>query len=505
MRLSRLLEGTPSRVLHGHIDRTVADLADHADCVCPGGAYLARSGSTTDGRRFIRHAIERGATIVIGDVSSAEASTAPDVTWVRMADIDTRSIGRLAQRFFGEPARRLQLVGITGTNGKTTTAWILRHLLDHAGHRCGMLGTVANHDGVAATPATLTTPGSIDLARWLAAMVSQDCRAAVLEVSSHALDQGRADALAFAVAIFTNLTGDHLDYHRTMDEYVAAKAHLFGLLQPNGTAVVNVDDARMADLAQRFPGRRLACRLGLPGEDLEASCAADIGATDVNGTEAIFRGPWGRFAARLPLPGRHNVANALLATAAAACLGLKADVLARGLATVPAVPGRLERVGTPATADAPVVLVDYAHTHDALENALRTVRLLTRGRVIVVFGCGGDRDATKRPKMAEVACRLADRIVLTNDNPRTEDPGRILRDLRHGVPEDAAPRVVERSDRRAAIVQAINEARGGDLVLIAGKGHEDYQIIGHQRHGFDDRREAASALQSRCTNRKDDA
>ena len=496
MRLLRLLQGLPAHVIHGDEDREVTGLADRADRVKPGAVFVARNGSTTAGRQFIGQALARGATAVVGEIDQKDVVTAAEVTWIRIAPTDRAWVGRLAQRWFGEPARKLRLVGITGTNGKTTTAWVVRHLLAHAGCRCGMLGTVMNHDGADSVPAQLTTPGPIEIAAWLATMVDRGCEAAVLEVSSHALDQGRVDALSFDAAVFTNLTGDHLDYHGTMEAYGAAKARLFDLLKPNGTAVVNIDDGALAELLGPFNGDRVRCRFGTETSDPHAA-TAEVMSSDVAGTTACFRGAWGTWQVHVPLPGRHNVCNALLATTVAHRIApVRLDPV-HALADLPPVPGRLERVMAPEIAPtAPVVMVDYAHTHDALENVLRTVRPLAEGRVIVVFGCGGDRDASKRPKMAEVACRLADRVVMTNDNPRHEDPAAILRDMRRGIPRGEHGCVVERADRREAIVEAIAEAHASDVVVIAGKGHEDYQIIGDERHGFDDRCVAASALRA---------
>ena len=396
----------------------------------------------------------------------------------------------IAERFYGNPSARLPLVGITGTNGKTTTAHLVQQLMRSAGTTCGLLGTVVTDTGRVSRPASLTTPSAIEISRLLGEMVASGCGAAVMEVSSHALAQGRTAALRFAGGVFTNLSGDHLDYHGDEAAYRQAKARLFEQLPVDGWAVLNADDESAIAMAG-------ACRApvawtSVNGMSVDARCVEARSA--MRGTEAIFEGPWGRLAVATPLVGMHNLANALQAATVAHHLGVDAGELRAGLATCTAPPGRLERVTGP---DAPfTVLVDYAHTDDALDNVLAALRPLVPdgARLHVVFGCGGDRDRTKRPRMARAAWRHAEAVVITSDNPRTEDPDAIVADAFGGVPRACAGATRRIVDRGAAIEFAVEQCAPGDVLLIAGKGHEDYQIVGTERRHFDDREMARSAL-----------
>ena len=477
----------------------VTDITDDSRQVSPGCLFVAR-GRADDDRwhAWVHTACAAGAAAV---VAPARIDLPDGVGLAVVPVVDQPLAASLAARFFGHPARGLKLVGITGTNGKTTVATITQHLLKAAGLRCGLLGTVAIDDGGAdgPQPAELTTPGAIELQRVFARMAANGCVAAVMEVSSHALDQGRVAGLAFDAAVFTNLTQDHLDYHGTMVDYAAAKAKLFGQLADGGTAVVNAESPHAP---------AMAAAVGAPGATVYQSVSNEVDAPGAVQFEALtltanesrvrFAGPWGSFAASLPLIGPYNLMNALQAVTAAHALAPRGeDAWSRDLAACPAVPGRLEAVtfpgiGTPG--DAPAVLVDYAHTPDALVNVLSTLRPLTTGRLICVFGCGGDRDRAKRPKMARAAADGADVLRLTSDNPRTEDPQQILDDTAAGVPADRRAALTIEIDRAKAIAAAVAQARAGDTVLIAGKGHEDYQIIGTEKTHFDDREEAAKAL-----------
>jgi UDP-N-acetylmuramoyl-L-alanyl-D-glutamate--2,6-diaminopimelate ligase len=382
----------------------------------------------------------------------------------------------LGAAWYGHPGRGLTLVGITGTNGKTTTTGLIRHLLDRDGDS-GSIGTLGAFDGrgeaVRSTAGTLTTPGPIDLQATLAAMLARGCRTVTMEASSHSLDQGRLDGLTFAAGVFTNLTRDHLDYHHTMEAYLGAKLRLADLLGTEGVEIVNLDDEAWRALPVR--PRRLTFGQH-PAADLRASGVA----LDASGSRFQLSGCFGSAEASLPLLGDFNVANALAAAATALGLGRSLqDVVAR-LAQAPQVPGRMERI-----ADQPcIVLRDYAHTPDALERALAALRPLTRGRLIVVFGCGGDRDRGKRPLMGRIAAELADLAVVTSDNPRTEDPGVIIDDIEQGMGRMPHVREVDRLD---AIRQALGEARAGDTLLLAGKGHETYQVLGTEKVAFDER------------------
>lgn len=490
MRLSELTAGLPiERVGGGTEDAEITGVSDDSRTVDPGGLFIARVGSQADGARYVDDAAQRGAAAVLAD----RPVEAPAGVATLVGDA-TGLTARLAERFHGHPSRTLTLIGVTGTNGKTTTAWMSRHLLNATGRRCGLISTIEVDAGDAATarPASLTTPGACELSRTLRSMVDGGCEACVMEVSSHALDQGRADALAFDTAVFTNLSGDHLEYHGSMEAYAAAKARLFTLLDGRGAAVVNADDPASARMVAETRGRVI--RYGL-GEDAELTASIESAA----GTGTTLGLRWGeaRAGATLPLVGRYNVANLLAAIGATWDEAIGLSTLAEAAGSMTPVPGRLEQV-TPA--DAPfTVLVDYAHTDDALRNVLETLRPLTPGgaKLRVMFGCGGVRDATKRPRMAKVACALADAVVVTSDNPRDEDPRRIIDAIVAGVPRAARGRVERIVDRAEAIGAIIEAARPGDVVLLAGKGHEEYQEIGSERRPFDDREEARRRLADR--------
>jgi len=510
MTLHELIDGLGLCLTCGDGAVVVTDLTDDSRSVVPGAVFVARCGVSGDGQRYVREALRRGAVAVIADSrlpadlvgANAHYSLAVCASGEK---IDQRLAGRLAQRFFGHPSKQLRLIGITGTNGKTTTAFLIQYLLKQAGYRCGMIGTVGVDDGVDRTAGRLTTPGAIEFSRQLARMVAKGCRAVVVEVSSHALDQGRTDAVDWEVAVFTNLTGDHLDYHGDMDRYAAAKARLFAGLPEAACAVVNHNDAYATRMLQDCLAKVI--RYGVIAEDQPGGsevlpdCRGEVLRLGCDHSLVRLHGPWGSVEARLGLVGRHNVVNVLGAVAAVDAMGIPLRNLADGLAGCPTVPGRLEpvrlSVEEAGKALAPGVLVDYAHTHDALDNVLQTVRKVTQGRLTVVFGCGGDRDRSKRPKMAAVACRWADRVIVTSDNPRTEDPAGIIHEVLQGVPATASGRVTVEVDRARAIAIAVREAADRDTVVLAGKGHEDYQIVGTQRHPFDDRCHAQAALRKR--------
>jgi len=413
-------------------------------------------------------------------------------------DDSRRALGVLAGRFYGDPSSRLCMVGVTGTNGKTTVTYLCKAVLEAAGRRVGLIGTVSYQIGAECLPASHTTPGAVELQALLARMVSAGMEAVVMEVSSHALAQDRTAGCEFDVAIFTNLTQDHLDFHHDMDSYFQAKLRLFADLNPAGRksrpkrAVVNVDDAR---------GGRVCGASRVPVWTYAIRQPADIRAEDVqlalSGIRFTAVTPCGRFPIESRLVGEHNVYNILAAIGAGLHEGVPPEVVQRGIASVANVPGRFERVE--AGQDFTVV-VDYAHTDDALLRLLTAARALKAGRIITVFGCGGDRDRGKRPQMGRVAARLSDVVFLTSDNPRSEDPAAILREIELGVRDVLAEKPVRYeviADRRAAIEAAVREAKAGDMVLIAGKGHEDYQIVGSTRLHFDDREVARAAIEAR--------
>ncbi len=485
MRLRELLY--PEIQLHrGDLALEINALADDSRKASPGSLFIARPGHQADGRQFITDAIQRGSIAILSDTTD---SIPPAVAALTATDLN-RATAFLAERFHGQPTAHLTLIGVTGTNGKTTIAYLIRQLLEHAGRRCALLGTVETFDGQTTQPANLTTPGAIDLSALFARAVANRCTHAVMETSSHALHQGRVAALHFRAGIFTNLTGDHLDYHGDMASYAAAKAMLFEMLPADGIAVVNADDPASSRMIQRCKCRVL--RTSVAGAP--ADCTATVHALAADHVRATFTGPWGILDLELPLIGLHNVSNALQAAAVAHALGLTSDELTEGLASCHAPPGRLEPVTT--RGDAFTVLVDYAHTDDALANVLRALRPLTplHGRLRVLFGCGGDRDRTKRPRMARTACDLADDVIITSDNPRTEDPDAIIDEIMTGVPPAKRPHISRCTDRRDAIHKAVHSLRDGDVLLIAGKGHEDYQIIGAVKRPFDDRLIAREAL-----------
>ncbi len=454
--------------------------------VRPGGVFVAAAGTHRDGHAFVREALARGAAALalerpVPEAAGRLAILVPD---------GRRAAGCLASRLHGDPTARLAVTGITGTNGKTTTAFFLREMLAAAGEPAALLGTIVYDTGRRTVPAPLTTPDPAGLQALLAEALGAGRRHAVMEVSSHSLVQGRVEGTRFRVALLTNVTRDHLDFHGTPEAYRAAKGLLFSGLGHGGTAVLNADDPASAAYARETRARTLLYGTGTRC-DLRI---ARIGGGPA-GTAVRLETPHGPIEAESRLLGRVNGWNAAAAAAAAVALGLPARAIAEGIARLPGVPGRLERAGAARGVE---VLVDFAHTPAALSGALGSVREVARGRVLVVFGCGGDRDRGKRPEMAAIAERLADRVYATSDNPRSEDPEAILDEVCAGFSREAlATRVAREPDRAAAIRRAVAEARPGDVVLVAGKGHETEQIVGSARLPFDDREEARAALAGR--------
>jgi len=472
---------TPQCPLPADADVPVTSLSVDSRTVQAGACFIAIPGTTADGHRFINAAVAAGARSII---SEREAEVPGDVTAVRVPDA-RRAAARMAAAFFRVndvlDGRRLRLVGITGTNGKSTTAYLIRSILEADGHRTALLGTI-RYDLIAKTVASsLTTPGPVELCSYLAHAMSAGASYAVMETSSHALAQLRCEGLNFDVGVFTNLSGDHLDYHQTVDEYLCAKKRLFDGLGPAAFAVVNGEDSASDRIVAD-------CRAGIVCYGIEGPALdvrAEVHQSDWRGSvfDVVAEGHAPPRVSR-PQLGRHNVVNALAAAAAARALGIRPDVIRRGLEAVTTVEGRLQRVSP---ADCPfAVIVDYAHTDHALENALRAVRPLTPGRVVCVFGCGGDRDRTKRPRMARAVAQAAELAFVTSDNPRTEDPLAIIHEVLPGFAGPHGCQVEVEPDRATAIRRAVEAARPGDTVLIAGKGHENYQIIGTQRLHFDD-------------------
>lgn len=460
-----------------------------------GTLFIGLPGTTVDGGSFWPEALAAGAVAAL--ISPAAAASQPPQSGQPVLVVDepvARWAGRIAAAYWGQPSRRMALIGVTGTNGKTTTTHLIEHLAAAAGRPSALFGTLVNRWPGHSVTAQHTTAFADLLQAQLAQAVEAGASIGAMEVSSHALDQQRVAGCSFAAAVFTNLTQDHLDYHPSMEAYFEAKSLLFHDPLLQGAAVVNVDDPWGRQLADQLRQAQRPCwRSSLEDPTVELHITdLEMGASGVKG-ELISPGGRGRF--HSPLVGRFNLMNLLQAVGALQQQGIPLEVLLEGLAGFRGVPGRMERVSGPAGVPAPAVLVDYAHTPDGLESALLACRPFTAGRLICVFGCGGDRDRSKRPQMGAIAARLADQVVITSDNPRTEDPQRILDDVVAGLPSGVTARV--EPDRAIAIATTIAAAAPGDLVLIAGKGHEDYQILGTTKIHFDDREEAEKALRAR--------
>ena len=470
-------------------DPEISSLAYDNRRVEPGALFFCVPGFARDGHEFAPDAVARGAAALVVERPLGLGVPEVLVPSVRAA------MAPAAARFHGDPTAALDVVGITGTNGKTTTAFLVRALLEAAGRQCGLLGTVTSFVGGVERPVERTTAEAIDLQRDVRAMRDGGDAACAMEVSSHALRLGRADAVHFAAAVFTNLTQDHLDFHPTMDDYFLAKRRLFlpDAGEPPRVAVVNVDDSYGLRLAQELSDAgRAPLTFAL---ERDATYRATELESGFAGSAFTALTPEGPIALETPLPGRFNVANVLGAVAAVRALGVSLEQIAAALPRAGRVPGRFEPVdeGQPFA-----VLVDYAHTPDSLENVLQAARGLTRGRLLCVFGCGGDRDRGKRPLMGEIGARLADRAIVTSDNPRSERPEAIVEEILAGIPGGLRERVAVEVDRRAAIHAAIAEAQAGDVVVIAGKGHEQGQELEDGRKlPFDDVAVAREGLSAR--------
>ncbi|MDB5073186.1 MAG: UDP-N-acetylmuramoylalanyl-D-glutamate--2,6-diaminopimelate ligase [Candidatus Eremiobacteraeota bacterium] len=468
---ARLVATIPGARVVGSLPPSVDAIASDSRAVKPGTLFVALRGERTDGHNFIEDAIARGATVVVVE-HGAIAANAPAVIVP-----DTRiAASALADAFHDHPSHDLIVIGVTGTNGKTTTTHLVRDLLETAGIPCGVIGTLGGAFRDRRWPLSNTTPLALELHGLLAAQRDAGAKAVAMEVSSHALALRRVDHVRFAAAALTNITRDHLDFHGTLPRYIAAKRTLFDLAP---LAVLNADDPSGAQFATELSA---AITYAIDTD-------ATLRALDVvlDGDGSSFR--IGDTQVRIALPGRFNVRNALAAFGIGRALGIEDATIARGLAATRAVPGRMERIG----AFGIDAIVDYAHTPDALENVLRAAREMTRGDLIVVFGCGGDRDHGKRTQMGEIAARLADRVIVTSDNPRSEDPMAIAKAVANGY-----DRTHIELDRRRAIRRAIDEAQAGDTVVVAGKGHETYQIVGDQTRPFDDRDEVRIAFSKRA-------
>ena len=476
-------------------NREVSGISCDSRRVGRGTLFVGLPGTQVDGGCFWPQALQAGAAAaVISAAAAAVQPPGPDDAVLIAPEPLARWAGLLAAAFWGQPSRRLALIGVTGTNGKTTTTHLIEHLAAGTGRPAALFGTLVNRWPGQSVTAQHTTPFADLLQAQLAQAVEAGAQIGAMEVSSHALDQQRVAGCRFAGAVFTNLTQDHLDYHPSMQAYFEAKARLFAEpLWQGGVsrAVVNGDDPWGAQLAARLGPACWRSSLEDPTAELHIRDLV-LGADGVRG---VLQTPAGEGGFRASLVGRFNLMNLLQAVGALVQQGIPLPLLLDGLASFRGVPGRMERVVVGDGAGAPAVLVDYAHTPDGLANALAACRPFTNGRLICVFGCGGDRDRSKRPQMGAIAAQLADQLVVTSDNPRTEDPQQILTDVVAGIPTGTALQV--EGDRSIAIAAAIAGAAAGDLVLIAGKGHEDYQIVGTTKTHFDDREEAEKALRVR--------
>ena len=492
MLLRNLISKLDNVTIAGSLETEITAITADSRAVVKGGLYAAIRGTSIDGHQFISSAISAGASVILAE-TAPPSDLVMDMCWLHVAD-SRDALAQIAVAFHGNPAADLKLAGVTGTNGKTTIAFLVHHIMKTEWHRAGLLGTIHIDDGETLTVAKHTTPGSIELNRILATFRDNACRGAVMEVSSHGIDQKRVAHLAFDAAIFTNLTQDHLDYHGTMEKYMDAKASWFRDLarNPKGkkpTAVINIDDPRGNDFAKELDGKMPVIRYGFSvNSDFRANNFQQ--ARDGMTFELTVKSR--SYLVRAPLIGRFNAYNLLAAIAGASACGIKPRQAISALALSPQVPGRMENVGNSGGA---TVFVDYAHTPDALENACRTLKELDPRRLITVFGCGGDRDKGKRPLMAAAAARFSDVMVITSDNPRSEDPAQIIAEIERGLPKKCHS--ISVMDRAEAIEAAIQNSLSGDIILIAGKGHETYQQFADRTMDFDDRKKADFALRKR--------
>ena len=495
MTVRGLLEALTREMRH-HPPAIPADAALDVPCtgvaydsrkVTRGSVFVALPGQKADGALFAPQAVAAGAVAVVSERPGAEVA-AP---WIVVSDARL-ALAHLAAEFFGHPSRLMKVVGITGTNGKTTTSYLIQAIFEAAGTSCGLMGTVTYRIGDREITATRTTPEAPEVQGFMRDMVDAGCDACVMEVSSHALAMRRVDGIHFAAGVFTNLTRDHLDFHQDMESYFAAKRRLFEMLPADAPGVVNVDDPRSGSLVE-IAGRPVTYAIGRDADVTPGPLAFGL-----EGLAFDVRLPQGVAHVKSKLVGKPNVYNILAAAGTTAALGVPIKAIEQGLETLAGVPGRFEVASSPI--DDITVIVDYAHTDDALRNLLETARPLAARRLITLFGAGGDRDRTKRPLMGMVAARLSDVVVITSDNPRSEDPARIIEEVKRGAEPEARQGkadVVTMIDRRDAILHAVDLASAGDVVLIAGKGHEKYQEIGGRTTPFDDVAVAREALEAR--------
>ncbi|GAX38618.1 UDP-N-acetylmuramoyl-L-alanyl-D-glutamate--2,6-diaminopimelate ligase [Nodularia sp. NIES-3585] len=491
MKLRELLAGVDGVDYPALADAEIQGLKTNSHACGVGDLFIGMPGTRVDGGDFWPSAIASGAVAAI--VSPAAVQKNPptgEAVVVSAADM-TQACAQLAGAFYGYPGKKLKLVGVTGTNGKTTTTHLIEFLLTRANLSTALMGTLYTRWPGFEQTAVHTTPFAVELQQQLAEAINAGCEFGAMEVSSHALAQGRVLGCEFEVGVFSNLTQDHLDYHSDMEDYFAAKALLFSPEYLKGRAIINADDAYGQRLIASLSSE---CVWSYSVNDHSADLWMSNLSYEPNGVSGILHTPKGNVAFRSPLVGQYNLENLLAAVGTVLHLGLDLQLVAAAIPEFPGVPGRMERVQISPEQEISVI-VDYAHTPDSLENLLKAARPFIPGKMICVFGCGGDRDRTKRPKMGKIAAELADVAVVTSDNPRTEDPERILQDVLAGIPDTAQPTVI--CDRAIAIRTAILQAQPGDGVLLAGKGHEDYQILGTEKIHFDDREHARDALLAR--------
>jgi len=486
MNLAALLEGI-DHSLTGPVDRAIRGIEYDSRKIREGCIFVALPGEHADGKDFIQQAIDRGATVIVAN----ERRPASGVTYVVVKD-PLAVLSDISARFYCHPDRKLYLVGITGTNGKTTISYFLESMFRKAGRRPGVIGTVNYRYGSQVIAAPNTTPQSSDIYRIFHAMTASSCDSAIMEVSSHALSLGRVSGLEFDCAIFTNLTQDHLDFHQTMDAYFESKAKLFSGLGPGEKskpkfAIINRDDPWGRKLIARVSGATVLTY----GLNEKADISAQHIRAGSKGSEFVLVTPHGRRKINIPHLGQHNIYNALAAAGAAFGAGIAFNMVSESLQQAPMAPGRLEKVDA---GQSFTVVVDYAHTPDALQNVITALRALKPARLITIFGCGGDRDRAKRPLMGQVAAELSDYVFVTSDNPRSEDPQRIALDIEVGIRRRHLDNYQVILERQQAIASAISMAQKGDIILIAGKGHENYQIIGDNKIHFNDVEIAAKYL-----------
>jgi len=503
MQLNNLIKGIQITNISGPLTQEVQGIAYHSQQVQPNGVFVAMRGVHHNGHDFIAQAIRNGAAAVIAEAIPGPAGR---VTMIQVPD-SRSALARISAAFYGDPSRKLRVIGITGTNGKTTTSYLLESMFLEAGYAPGVVGTINCRFGSQIIKFSNTTPESLELQSLLSQMIEQKISHVIMEVSSHALDQHRVTGIHFDVGVFTNLTPEHLDYHQTMENYAQSKAKLFSQFLEESEvtgekfAVINQDDPN-ADYLCSLTSARVVRYGTKHTADLTIEDAA-ISPKGIRGVLKTFRGD---ITFSTPLIGRFNLHNIMAAAGVALCVNVPLEYIRSGLEKVVAVPGRMERTGR--TTVGFTVLVDYAHTPDALRQVLASLKEMSPNRIIVVFGCGGDRDRSKRPMMGRIAALLSEVVIITSDNPRTEKPEQIIAEIEEGIKETGLKKISDLSgsqkkgylavvDRREAIQLAIGMAQEGDTIVVAGKGHEDYQILGTHTVAFDDRKEIERALQQR--------